>query len=551
MKYFKRKIALLFVAFIAISILAFKPISDHLFEISKNLSIFSSVYKEIDLNYVDESRPGELMKIGIDAMLNSLDPYTNFIPESKMEDYKMMTTGEYGGIGTMISKRKDYVLITEVYEGFGAQKGGLLAGDKVFKIDGEEISSKNNEEISEALKGQSGTEVTLTIEREGQLEHFDLKLKRENVKIPDVPYSGLIDENTGYIKLTSFTMNSGQMVRSAFLDLKSKHNINQVVLDLRGNGGGLLNESVDIVNIFIPKGQKVVETKGRINDSNREYVTLNSANDKNIPLVILVDERSASASEIVSGSIQDLDRGVIIGETTFGKGLVQQTKDLDYNTKMKFTVAKYYTPSGRCIQKLDYTNKENGKAVEISDSLVSSFETRNGRTVKDGRGVEPDVKVDAGYYSNLTASLMAKDIIFNYATLYRTKHNTISSAKTFEVTDEIYNDFVSYASTQDYDYITATEEYYKQLKEVAKKEKYFDEAETEFDALLTKITPNKATDLVKYKSEIIELLENEIVSRYFYQKGRVEVSFNRDPYIIESLKVLNDKSLYNKILQGE
>ena len=340
-------------------------------------------------------------------------------------------------------------------------------------------------------------------------------------------------------------------MKNAFDELKSENNIESIVLDLRSNGGGLLNESVNIVNLFIPKGEKVVETKGRIKESNRVYYTLQNSTDKDIPLVVLVNGMSASASEIVSGSIQDLDRGVVIGETSFGKGLVQQTKDLDYNTKVKFTVAKYYTPSGRCIQKLDYSNKEGGKVKEVADSLLSMFKTKNGRDVMDGRGVEPDVKVDAGYYSNLTASLMAKDVVFNYATQYRQANPTLTSAKEFRITDEEYKKFVEYASVQDFDYKTATEEYYKQLKEIAEKEKYYTDAESEFDALLIKVTPNKSTDLLKYKDEVIEVLENEIASRYYYQKGRVEVSFKRDPYIQEAIRVLNNLSEYKAILEGK
>lgn len=550
MKYFNKKRTVLF-SIAIIGLLAFKPLSDNLFEISKNLSIFSSVYKEIGLNYVDETRPGELMKTGIDAMLASLDPYTNYYPESKMEDFKMMTTGEYGGIGTMISKRKEYILITEVYEGFGAQKAGLMAGDKVYKVDGTSAASKTNAEVSELLKGQSGTEVVLTIKRGENNETQEIIITREKVKIPSVPYSGIIDDKIGYIKFTSFTQNSSQLVKKAFDDLKSNHKIESVVLDLRGNGGGLLNESVNIVNLFIPKGEKVVETKGRIKESNRVYYTLTNSTDKEIPLVVLVDGSSASASEIVSGSIQDLDRGVVIGETSFGKGLVQQTRDLDYNTKVKFTVAKYYTPSGRCIQKLDYSNKKNGKVNEVADSLLSTFKTKNGREVKDGRGVEPDVKVDAGYYSNLTASLMVKDVIFNFATNFRQANPELKAAKDFKVEDTEYKKFIEFALTQEFEYKTVTEEYFKQLKEVAEKEKYFAEAESEFDALLTKVTPNKENDLVKYKSEIIEILESEIASRYYYQKGRIEVSFKRDPYIQEAIRVLNNSEEYRQILEGK
>jgi carboxyl-terminal processing protease len=543
----KKKIKIAAIALAAlVTIWSFSIGSERLFEISKNLSIFSSAYKEIDLNYVDEVKPGELMKTALDAMLGSLDPYTNYIPESSMEDFRIMTTGEYGGIGTLISKREDYVLITEVYEGFGAFKAGLMAGDKVYKVDGKDITSKNNDEVSEALKGQSGTTVVLTIKREGEDKMRDIKIERSKIHIPEVPYYGVVQDKVGYIKLTSFTMNCSQMVKDALLDLKSNQKIESLILDLRGNGGGLLNESVNIVNLFIPKGVKVVETKGRIKESNFVYKTQFAPVDENIPLVVLVDDYSASASEIVAGAIQDLDRGIVVGETTFGKGLVQQTRDLDYNTKIKFTVAKYYTPSGRCIQKLDYSNKKNGRAESVADSLITKFKTKNGRTVIDGRGVEPDIKVDPGFYSNLTAAIVTNDVIFNYATKYRLKTPNIAPAKEYKISDEEYKDFVTFSLQQEFEYKTATEETYKKLVETAKQEKYY--YEPEFEQLLNKIKPNKETDILKHKDELQELLENEIASRYYFQKGRVEVSFKKDPFIKKSLDVLSDKSLYKQTL---
>jgi carboxyl-terminal processing protease len=543
----KKKIKIAAIALAAlITIWSFTIGSERLFEISKNLSIFSSAYKEIDLNYVDEVKPGELMKTALDAMLGSLDPYTNYIPESSMEDFRIMTTGEYGGIGTLISKREDYVLITEVYEGFGAFKAGLMAGDKVYKVDGKDITSKNNDEVSEALKGQSGTTVVLTIKREGEDKMRDIKIERSKIHIPEVPYYGVVQDKVGYIKLTSFTMNCSQMVKDALLDLKSNQKIESLILDLRGNGGGLLNESVNIVNLFIPKGVKVVETKGRIKESNFVYKTQFAPVDENIPLVVLVDDYSASASEIVAGAIQDLDRGIVVGETTFGKGLVQQTRDLDYNTKIKFTVAKYYTPSGRCIQKLDYSKKKNGRAESVADSLITKFKTKNGRTVIDGRGVEPDIKVDPGFYSNLTAAIVTNDVIFNYATKYRLKTPNIPPAKEYKISDEEYKDFVTFSLQQEFEYKTATEETYKKLVETAKQEKYY--YEPEFEQLLNKIKPNKETDILKHKDELQELLENEIASRYYFQKGRVEVSFKKDPFIKKSLDVLSDKSLYKQTL---
>ncbi|MFP5469958.1 MAG: S41 family peptidase [Bacteroidia bacterium] len=541
----KLKILLIIVAS-ALLIYGFKRTNDHLFEISKNLSIFSSVYKEIDLNYVDEVKPGELMKTGIDAMLGSLDPYTNYIPESSMEDFRIMTTGEYGGIGTLISKRKDFVLITEVYEGFGAHQAGLMAGDKVYKVDGVNINSKSNDEVSEALKGQAGTFVILTIQRDGEEKMREIKIERQKIKINEVPYYGVVEGKVGYIKLTSFTFDCAQAVKNALVELKSKHQIESLVLDLRGNGGGVLGEAVNIVNLFVPKGTKIVETKGRIKESNFVYKTQFNSVDETIPLVVLVDEFSASASEIVAGAIQDLDRGIVVGETTYGKGLVQQTRDLDYNTKIKFTVAKYYTPSGRCIQKLDYSNKENGRATIFADSTLSKFKTKNGREVIDGRGVEPDIKVDPGFYSNLTASVVTNDVVFDFATKYRLKNTQIASAKDFVFSDGDYIEFKKFALSKEFEYKTATEETYKKLLEVAEKEKYF--SEEEFTALHNKIKPNKEEDLLRYKNELIEILESEIASRYYYQKGRVEVSFKRDPFIKSAFETLANKELYNNTL---
>jgi carboxyl-terminal processing protease len=374
----------------------------------------------------------------------------------------------------------------------------------------------------------------------------DIKIERQKIKINEVPYYGVIENKVGYIKLTSFTFDCAQAVKNAFVDLKSKHQIESLVLDLRGNGGGVLGEAVNIVNLFVPKGTKIVETKGRIKESNFIYKTQFNPIDETIPLIVLVDEFSASASEIVAGSIQDLDRGIVIGETTFGKGLVQQTRDLDYNTKIKFTVAKYYTPSGRCIQKLDYSNKENGRATVFADSSLSKFKTKNGREVIDGRGVEPDIKVEPGFYSNLTASVVTNDVVFNYATRYRLKNNNVASAKEFVLSDKDFNDFTTFALSQEFEYKTATEETYKKLLEVAEKEKYFSEAE--FTALHNKIKPNKEEDLLRYKNELIEILESEIASRYYYQKGRVEVSFKRDPFIKTALETLANKALYNKTL---
>ena len=530
---------------------SFSPVKgSDLFEITKNLSIFSSVYKEIDMFYVEEVEPGKLMKTGLDAMLKSLDPYTNYIPESKIEDYRLMTTGEYGGIGSLIRKSGEYAIITEPYEGYPAQKSGLRAGDKILRIDGKDMKGKSTQEVSSLLKGQSGTKLEIVVDRDGTESAFELI--RENVKLPEVAYYGIIDENesVGYVKLNSFTNTASQRVGEALTDLEGK-GMKKLVLDLRGNGGGLLNEAVNIVNFFIPKGSLVVETKGRVEEVNRTYKTQNQPWNLEIPVVVLIDDYSASASEIVAGSLQDLDRGVVIGRNSYGKGLVQQTKNLEFNAKVKLTIAKYYTPSGRCIQRLDYSDvDDDGSGTAVADSLIETFKTKNGREVKDGRGIDPDVQVDPGVYSRLTETLVRKNLIFNYATEYRKTNDSIMPAKEFEISDQVYDEFIGFLKDKNYEYKNESEEYLEALTEIVKDEKYYDSAKDEIEALKTKLSADKTTDLQRFKDEVIEILENEIVSRYYYQNGRIEVAVKRDPYIINSIEVLNDTARYNGILDG-
>lgn len=524
-----------------------KGINDHYFELAKNLEIFSDLYKQLDLFYVDEEEPGKLIKKGIDAMLASLDPYTIYIPESKIEDYRFMTTGQYGGIGALIRQSDEGVIISEPYEGFPAHNADIKAGDLIIEIDGKQVKDKSSEEVSKLLKGQQGTELKLKIKR--NKETLEKKLIRAEVKVDAVSYYDMINEDIGYIKLNSFTQSSYEESRDAFDELKGK-GMKKLIFDLRGNGGGLLMESVNIVNMFVKKGQKVVETKGRIEAMNKEYKAMNDPKDLDIPIVVLVDGGSASASEIVSGSLQDLDRAVIVGTTTFGKGLVQQTRDLDYNSMLKLTVAKYYTPSGRCIQKLDYSNKTENGVEAVPDSLLATFETLNGRNVKDGRGIEPDVHIKVKPYSRFAAKLVTDEIIFDYATKFYYKNESIKPAGEFEVTDEMYNDFVEYVKGREFEYTTASEEIYKELESVAKKEEYYDLAKEEFQALLDKLHPSTERDLKLFKNEVIEILENEIVSRYYYQKGRVEVSLDADPYIMTAQKLFDAKDEFLGILNG-
>lgn len=526
--------------------------ADSYFELSKNLDIFSTLYKEVNTYYVDETKPGELMKTGIDAMLKSLDPYTNFIPESQIEDFKFMTTGQYGGIGALIHKEGENVVISEPYEGFPAHTAGLMAGDVLIEVDGKKVKGKSTSDISEALKGQPNTALKVIIERPGTKGTLEKELIRKEIKIDDVPYAGMLNETIGYIRLTSFTQTAGQQFISALTKLKEENNAQAVIFDLRGNGGGLLNQSINIVNAFVPKGTMVVQTKGKISEWDATYATLNSPVDTEIPVVVLVDDRSASASEIVSGSLQDLDRAVIIGDRTFGKGLVQQTRRLSYNAQLKVTVAKYYIPSGRCIQKLDYSHRdEDGDATVVADSLIVPFKTLvNKRTVFDGKGINPDIKIDQKEISNITSVLVRNFYIFDYATQYRLKHDSILEADKFALTDEDYSAFVTYLADKDINYETETEKQLRKLKETATKEKYFKYADKEYEELEAKLVLDKSGDLMKFKDEIKELLENEIISRYYYQKGRIISSLSKDPVLDKAIEVLENKETYTGILNG-
>jgi carboxyl-terminal processing protease len=536
--------AILVVGFLGIRAVA--P-GDNFFEVSKNLEIFATLYKELNIYYVDETQPGDLMKTGIDAMLQSLDPYTNYITESNIEDYRFMTTGQYGGIGSLIRSVDGDVYISEPYEDSPAQKSGLRAGDKILKIDGIAIADKDQEEISSLLKGQSGTDLKVTYERFGKVSV--VAITREEIKIPDVPYYGMLDEKVGYISLNSFTQTASKEVREAFVELKNDHGMEKLIFDLRGNGGGLLREAINIVNFFVPKGQEVVSTKGKISEWDRTHVAINEPLDLEMPLVILVDQGSASASEIVSGSIQDLDRGVVVGNTTFGKGLVQQTKDLQYNSKLKLTVAKYYIPSGRCIQKLDYSNKTEGGIVEeVPDSLLKKFETKNGRAVMDGRGIEPDVKVENREIPHVVISLLTENLFFKYANDYANDRETIADAASFRLSDEDYSEFVKYLDGKNYSYTTDTEKEFEKLVSVAKDEKYYGITEEAFKQMEAAISSKKNNDLEIFREDIEPILENEIVSRYYYQKGRIENSLAEDAAIDSAMTILTNTEKYVQIL---
>ncbi|MBI3500884.1 MAG: PDZ domain-containing protein [Bacteroidetes bacterium] len=526
---------------------------DSYFELSKNLDIFATLLRELNTYYVDEIKPGDLIKKGIDEMLNTLDPYTEFYAETDIEDYKMMVTGQYGGIGSLIRQKGDYVMIGEPYEGFPAQKAGLMAGDVITEIDGKSIKGKTTADVSKLLKGQAGTAVKVLVERESEKKPFEVSLTREEIKIKNVPYYGVIGDGTvGYIKLTGFTENAAKEVKDAFTQLKEKNHIKSLVFDLRDNGGGLLKESVDIVNTFVGKDQPIVEQKGKVKEMNRTHKTQFAPVDTTMPIAVLVNKNSASASEIVTGSLQDLDRAVVVGQRSFGKGLVQQTVQLSYGTQMKVTTAKYYTPSGRCIQELDYFHKNKaGKAEHIPDSLIREFKTKNGRSVYDGSGIFPDVKTEPRQYALITGTILSKNYVFDYATKYRLAHNTLSSSKDFSLTEKEYSDFVNYLSDKTYEYTTKSEKSLDELKKNAESEKYFENIKTDYDNLKEKIKSNKKEDLAKYKPEIKDFLEEEIASRYYYQHGRLESSLRDDKELKEAIRVLNDQELYKSILNGK
>lgn len=537
-----------FFAFV-ISINAFGQSKE--FEISKNLDIYSTLFKQLHLNYVDPINPGQLNEEAIKAMLESLDPYTVYISESQIEDYKFMTTGQYGGIGALIQKRDDYVIISEPYEGFPADKAGLMAGDRILSIDGNSAKDKTASQISELMKGQPGSSFEITVQRPNLDEELTKTIVREEIKIDNVPYYGMVENNMAYIKLTNFTDNAGASVAKAYRELKTNEPAG-LVLDLRDNGGGLLHEAVNIMNIFVDKGQTIVKTKGKLPDKNNTYKTTRSAIDEDIPVVVLINNRSASASEIVSGAMQDLDRGVLVGERTFGKGLVQNIMPLSYNTKAKITVAKYYIPSGRCIQEIDYSNgnDENGGYDKIPDSLIKAYQTLNGRKVYDGKGIRPDIEIGPEEASRIAMTLYAKSHIFDFATKFRQDHDTVASPSEFEITSDMYDEFLAFLEGKEFEYTTETEKALEKLKDKAQSEKYWQFIETHFENLEQDLIEHKSNDLITFQEDIKELLRTEIVSRYYYQKGTIEASLKNDKQLKKATEVLTNKTMYESILEG-
>ena len=528
--------------------MSFTPPAERYFEIARNLDIFASLFKEVNALYVDEVNPNKLMRTGIDAMLNSLDPYTNYIPEDEVEDFRTINTGQYGGIGAITRQINKRTVVTMIYEGYPAARNGLKVGDEIIKMDDIVLSKLTLEEANHLMRGQIGTTVKLTVKRPGVANPVTLDFKRERVKVSNVPYFGMVSSDVGFVQLSDFTPDAGKEVKNAVIALKEK-GAKSIILDLRGNPGGLLLEAVNICNIFLPKGNLVVSTKGKVEDSNFIYQTTATPVDTEIPVAVLINRGSASASEIVAGTLQDYDRAVIIGEKSYGKGLVQLPRMLSYNSQVKITTAKYYTASGRCIQVLDYTHRRaDGSVGAVPDSLKKPFKTTHNRTVYDGGGIDPDITTNSAEASAITQALYSEGFLFDYATDYYVKHPTIVAAKDFALTDGEYNDFVSWMKSKKYTYQSPLEVQLTLVTEEAKRERSIDELKPQLDKLKAMVTDRRKNDLVNFKDQIRGLLEEDIVAHYYLERGATEVSFKSDQDIRKSIGILNDAPGYKKML---
>ncbi len=526
---------------------AFTP-AEKYFDIAKSLDIYATLFKEVNTYYVDEIEPQKLVKKSIDAMLESLDPYTDYIPEDEVESFRITTTGQYGGIGAMIGIINKKAVITHPYRNFPAYKSGLRVGDELLSVDGKPVRGKTTSEISSFLKGQPKTDVEVKVKRLGEKDDLTFKIKREKISVTNLTYAGMIDNQVGYLKLDDFTPGASREVSEAINALKNK-GANSLILDLRDNPGGLLHEAVNIVGLFVPKGEEVVSTKGKVQEWNKIYNTLNNPVDTDIPLVVLVSEGSASASEIVAGALQDYDRAVLVGKKTFGKGLVQTTRPLAYNSQLKVTTAKYHIPSGRCIQALDYTHrKADGTVLKVADSLKTAFTTRNGRKVLDGGGLDPDVEVDEPYRGTISSGLVASGLVFDFATRYVQQNPKTPDLKHFSLTDADYEKFVAFLKDSRFAYSTPLERSTKQLIEAAKQEKFFPEIEASLNDLKTKIETGKQDDFRRFRPEIKQLVEEQIAFHYGLYEGQADVALKNDPAVQQAKNILHDRATYSKIL---
>jgi carboxyl-terminal processing protease len=544
----KKRYIFSLVIILGLTAMSFTRPAERYFEIAKNLDIFASLFKEVNALYVDEVNPNKLMRTGIDAMLNSLDPYTNYIPEDEVEDFRTMNTGQYGGIGAITRQIEKRTVVTMVYEGYPAAKGGLKIGDEILKMDDIVLSKLTMEEANHLMRGQIGTAVKLTVKRPGTTTPVTLEFKRERVKVSNVPYWGMVGGDIGFVQLSDFTPDAGKEVKNAVIALKEK-GAKGIILDLRGNPGGLLLEAVNICNIFLPKGNLVVSTKGKVEDSNFVYETTNPPVDTEIPLAVLINRGSASASEIVAGTLQDYDRAIIIGEKSYGKGLVQLPRLLSYNSQVKITTAKYYTASGRCIQVLDYTHRRSdGSVGAVPDSLKKPFKTTHQRTVFDGGGIDPDIATQSAEAAAITQALYSEGYLFDYATEYYVKHPTIPAAKDFTMTDAEYNDFVSWMRSKKYEYHSPVEIQLNLLTEEAKRERASKELQPQIDKLKAMVAEYRKNDLTNFKDQLRGLLEEDIVAHYYLERGATEVSFKTDQDIKKSVEILNNAPGYKKTL---
>jgi carboxyl-terminal processing protease len=531
-----------------VSAFAFRKPAEKYFDIAKSLDIFATLFKEVNTYYVDEVEPQKLICTSIDGMLESLDPYTDFIPEDELESFRITTTGQYGGIGALIGIVNEKVVVTHPYKDFPAYRSGLKVGDELVSVDGKAVQGKSTSDISSLLKGQPRTEVEVKVKRAGQKDNVTFKIKREKISVSNIAYFGMVGSDVGYIKLDDFTPGASREVSDALVKLKEK-GAKKIILDLRDNPGGLLHEAVNIVSLFIPKGKEVVSTKGKVEEWNKSYTSLNNPVDTEIPLAVLTSEGSASASEIVAGALQDYDRAILVGKKTFGKGLVQTTRPLSYNSQLKVTTAKYYIPSGRCIQALDYTHrKEDGTVDKIADSLKTEFKTKNGRKVFDGGGLDPDILIDEEYFATITIALINSGLVFEYASIFCAENPTQPDLKSFTVSDKEYEKFTAWLKTQKFSYSTALERDTKSLIESAKREKYYGELEGQLNSLKTKIESNKSTDLVRFKEEIKDALGQQIAFHYALGEGQAEVSLKEDKTVQQASTVMSTLSGYKKIL---
>lgn len=543
----KKFIFLSFLLLFSVTFFSFKETNR--FEIVKSLDIFSDLFKELNTYYVDDIQAEDLIKNGIDGMLESLDPYTVYYPESEIEDYKLMTTGQYGGIGARIKKIDDLLVIQEIFDASPSMKSGLRPGDAILEVDGNEIKNKTSFELSKLLKGSPGTEVKIKALRLATNDTLTKVFKREEIKINSIPFYGMLDNEIGYIKLTSFTRQVSDEVKSAFLELKKDKGMRKLIFDLRGNPGGLLVESINIVNLFTEKGLKVVETKGRIENWNKEYKNLNNSIDEEIPIVILVDKGSASASEIVSGSLQDMDRAIILGKNTYGKGLVQTTLKLKYNSSLKVTTAKYYIPSGRCIQEVNYAKKDkDGHGIKKPDSLRVKFKTLNGREVEDGHGIQPDIELKKDQLNYITQSILSENHVFNFVNEYVVKIDSIAVPSNYELPTTIFDEFLDYLKTKDLIFISETEKNIEKVLQKSEDEKLSKYIEKDLNKIIEKLNSKKLEEVKQNKEQLEDLLRIEILGRFYQQKGKIEASLKKDNVLLKAKELLNNTELYKSYL---